>query len=156
MECFVFRRNVESSVGMFKTFNLNKKYQTSSRNIDYFLKKESQGLEATFSSPECVENEFLLQQVSTSKDNPKPKPLKPFGDLSTKQKKRRTLSLTHENTFEELALAIKLRSKMEGRKELSKIIEHLLENDHDITKVSDFLFKTSKNQFAFIRKNRLL
>lgn len=106
--------------------NFNKKYQTSSRNIDYFLKKESQGLEATFSSPECVENEFLLQQVSTSKDNPKPKPLKPFGDLSTKQKKRRTLSLTHENTFEELALAIKLRSKMEGRKELSKIIEHLL------------------------------
>lgn len=123
---------------------LNKKYQDSSRNIDYFLKKESQWLEGTFSWPESVENEFLLQQASTSKDNLNPRPLKQFGDLSTKQKKRRTLSLTHDTTFEELAFATKLKSKMEGRKELSKIIEHLLENDDDVKRVSDFLFKTSK------------
>lgn len=135
---------------------LHKKWTACNYTLEYFNRHESGWLSTQFSWPVCFVNEVRAQTPSTSKKEPQKTKVKLFEDLSMKQKRRRAEKLRSESCPEELKFAAKLQLRSEGNKELEKILDHLLNNPEDIQKVSDFLFRPSRNKKPVVNSENSL
>lgn len=143
------------------------RWQKSNRFIDNFRRLYGNWLQANIDWPSCVKTS--VNQEPTVDEIPRahalsPKPStsssvgvmtsssvgtmtkksrKPFEDLGSKQKKRRSHDHTGEDSSE-LAYAAAARLKEEGNEDIASVIEYMLKNPEAAVKINETLKKPVK------------
>lgn len=140
------------------------RWQKSNRFVDNFRNMYESWLTANIDWPSCVQS--LINQESSVDQIPRvqsfaPEPStsssvgtmtkrsrKPFEELGSKQKKRRSDEHIGENSSE-LAYAAAARLKEEGHADIASVIEHMIKNPEAAVKITEALKKEKKtNMFT--------
>lgn len=135
------------------------RWKKSNRFLDNFKRLYGDWLQANIDWPSCVET--LVNQETTVDDTPRTHSVshepstsssvgtmtkrsrKPFEDLGSKQKKRRSNDHTGENSSE-LAYAAAARLKEEGHEDIASVIEYIMKNPEAAVKINETLKKPVK------------
>lgn len=133
------------------------RWQKSKRFFDKFRNTYGEWLQANIDWPSCVQT--LINQEPTVDEIPRarsvsPEPStsstvgtmtkrsrKPFKDLGSKQKKRRSSEHIGEDSFE-LAYAAAARLKEEGYEDIASVIEYMIKNPEAAVKIKESIKKT--------------
>lgn len=134
----------------------SQRWQKSHRILDTFRKQYENWLEADVDWPSCIPTNFVSQETcderpSTHLISPEPTtsssigtmtkiPRKPFEDLGSKQKKRRSDDHKCEDA-NELAYSAALLLKEDGREDIASVIEYMLKNPEAASKIEEMITK---------------
>lgn len=131
---------------------VDKRWRSASRKADIFRTKYESWLQTNIDWPSCILNQ--VQETSTASVNDaepststssvgtmtkRKYPRKPFEDLGTKQKKRRSGDLDGECS--EVIFAAISKLKADGKDNMATIMEYMIKNPESISKFQDVMMK---------------
>lgn len=136
---------------------VNKRWLSASPQTEFFRKKYGSWLETNIDWPSCILNHFTGnstssvydEEPSTSKSSigtmtKKKYPRKPFEDLGSKQKKRRSGDLQSECS--EMVFAAVSKLKIDGKEQMASVIEYMVKNPESISKFQDIIMAQPLNK----------
>lgn len=151
---FNFKANAEEvMIEPIRLFSLNvsQRWRKSGRNYNTFMKTNAAWLENNFFIPkEALEVTYNCDESSTSTAQK----LKPFSQLSCRQKKRCTEALRVGNTPEELTFAAKLSMQAAGNKDIAAVLSYLIANPEDATRIELFARERQMKRRHYTQKKK--
>lgn len=141
------------------------RWKKSQRNFPYFKNHYGAWLEANIDWPSCIQPTVESSETSCPEPEPststsstssigtmtkrKSSPRKPFEELSTQQKKRRTVARKGINIGStELAYSAVVQLREEGQGSIATVIEYMLKNPEEAHKFMGIIRKPSKPVFS--------
>lgn len=148
-------------------YRIYAKWMKSSRNQEAFMRKYSSWLQADIKWPENWKENVIIPEEEIDEASEEPtattsdsftnvvmnpecrvsdaststsiESRKPFEELSNKQKRRRTESSCSSYSTEEIVFSAQTSLKSSGKKDVAEILQYLLENPEQVSKVKQFI-----------------